>query len=115
MAQWLAGQPSDLMANYPHLAGLPDRVAAGDVYWVTILFEGPVFGPATQADAQEWHEVYPAENVALMLDDDRAFFNWVQPGGFPSVLLLDTDLEVQAFNRFSFVTALEALNADLGD
>ncbi len=109
VAAWLAHEESPLMANFPVYAGIPDRVDAGEVLWVTVLFEDTSRDPASQEDAATWHQEWPAERVPVMLDDDRAMFDWIVPGSYPTLLVLDAQLEVQVFDRFTFTPALDAL------
>lgn len=111
VAAWLDGQPSPTMDAYPAYAGVPDQVARGEVYWVTVLFQDETFLPPDSADVEAWHAAFPTDSVAVLADDDEALYDWVAPGSFPSMALLDTELVVTAFDRFSFFGVLDAVVA----
>ena len=73
--------------------GLYDLVANQEIYWVTVLFStSESSGPATVADAAEWHEAYPNPNIPVLADTDLLLHDYIDVQSFPVLNLLDEDM-----------------------
>lgn len=110
LAAWLGGEPSPLFDDKPEYASIPGRVASGEIYWVTIVFEDAVGNAATAEHAVAWAEAYPHPNVVVLADNDRAMFDYLYPGGYPSLQVLDEDMKFLVYDRFDYGSALSLLS-----
>ena len=108
LAKWLAGEPTNL-APKAQFDGIPALVASGDVYWVAVVFEDAVGNAADPAEAVAWAEAFPNPEVAVVADNDHQMYDYVYPGGFPSILVLEEDMTVRAYDRFDYDVALQSL------
>ena len=88
--------------------GLAEHVAAGDVYWITILFsESSELG---LEDAEEWHDAFPNPAIPVLIDADLALHGWIGVTSYPVLNLLDENMTVVAYDDggpFTGLTALE--------
>lgn len=108
MATWLEKKPSSMDAQ-PELAPIVDRVAAGEILWVTVLFEDGLGNPAKPEHVVTWAESYPNPRVAVLLDDNRSLRDWFYPGAMPSVHALDEKLALVIYERFDYKKPLGKL------
>lgn len=108
LSLWLAGEPSNLDTR-PDLEAIPGLVDAGEVFWITVVFEDAIGNAAVQKHAALWAEEFPHDRVAVLADDDRALYDYMFPGVMPSVLLLGEDMTVRAYDRFDYEVALLSL------
>lgn len=108
MAQWIGGEadPNGLGTVWP--AG-PDVIARGDVYWVTILGEQYNGDPAVKKTATEWSNDFPAEGIPVLADPDYSAVDYVNISGWPTLLLLESDLKVTSFSRDNYTIPLAEL------
>ncbi len=91
MASWLSGDDGTFYARYD---GLRDAVDNGDILWVTVLSEDNYGRPAALRSLQNWDGRYPNENIAVIRDDNFQFLRQVGLRAYPSVYLLDENMEV---------------------
>jgi len=78
--------------------GLYDMVQNEDIYWVTVLFsESESHGPATQADAEGWHEDYPNDKIPVLADADLKLHGWIGVTAFPVLNLIESDLRLSIY------------------
>jgi hypothetical protein len=109
LAAWLGGEPSDVFDGKPEYAGIPGRVAAGEISWITIVFEDAAGNAATPEHAIAWAEAFPNAKIAVLADDDRAMFDYLYPGSYPSLQVLDEDMTLRIYDRFDYAPALAFL------
>jgi thiol-disulfide isomerase/thioredoxin len=75
--------------------GLAERVAAGDLYWITVLFStSESSGPATQEDCEQWHSDYPNSAIPVLADTDLLLHDWIGVTSYPVLNLLNDDMTV---------------------
>jgi thiol-disulfide isomerase/thioredoxin len=103
---WLEGEGS---LGDGEFDAIPDMVKNGDILWVTVVFENGSSTPATENDVANWYAQYPNPDVAIMADDDRALFDWLWPGGYPAIFVLDENMALQSYDRFNYIPALQTL------
>lgn len=111
LALWLEGEPNGL--------GLPaewtpvrDAVENGDMYWITIMGDGNS-GPATPATSKAWHSAYPFEPVPVIADTQQESVRYIGLRGWPSLLLLNEDMEVVAYDPQNWTGAIQAALGEL--
>ncbi len=108
MAGWLEGKPSMLDAK-PQFASIRDRVNSGDIYWITVIFEDGAGVAAGPAQAVKWAAEFPNDKVTVLADDNRALFDSLYPGSYPSLQVLNEDMTFRYYDRFDYEKALTTL------
>ncbi len=91
MASVLAGQ-EEVAEWQPLLAA----VAAGELYWITILGQTNDGQPADLDLLHRWEEAYPNDRVPLMADPGTDLNQYIELSGWPTVFLLRPDLKTEA-------------------
>ena len=108
MAAWLDGQAT----NFPvpaGLEGIPGLVSSGEVYWVTVYFQDAAGAPADAADVAAWFATFPNPKIPVLADTDEALFDWLWPGSYPNLQVLEDDMTLRVYDRFAYTPALESL------
>lgn len=108
LAHWLAHEPSYLDAK-PELSPIVDMVEKGEVYWVTVVFQDGAGNDALPTDGADWAERFPDDKVAVLVCDDPSLFEYLYPGSYPSIQVLDEDMTFRAYDRFDAEAALRSL------
>jgi len=92
--------------------GLAERVEAGEIYWITVLFsESESSGPSDQEDCEQWHEDYPNPAVPVLADTDLLLHDWIGVTSYPVLNLLNDDMTLQIHETGGPNTVLAALAA----
>ena len=115
MAKLIERQPStfDDFAgdpNYPWIESLPDLVENGDLYWVTILDanNSSYESPPTERTISTWSTTYPNPYIPVMGDYDWTVRGWIDPDGWPTVMLVDENMLVHTFDKADYSVAIAA-------
>lgn len=108
LARWLEGEPSNL-GMPAELDPVVARVANGEVFWVTVLFEDAIGNPAELTEVKNWADSFPNAKVAVLVDDNRKLRDWFFPGAMPSVHAANDQLELLAYDRFDYKKGIGAL------
>lgn len=108
MALWLEGKPSNLDAE-PELDEIVERVAAGEIYWITVIVEDAAGNPAGAPHAVAWAEAFDNDRVAVLADNDRQFNDYLFPGGLPFIQVLAEDMTLFDYDRFDYKAGLTKL------
>lgn len=73
--------------------GLAERVQAGELYWITVLFsESEASGPATTEDCAEWDAAYPNPAIPVLADAQLQLKEWIGVQSYPVLNLIDDDM-----------------------
>ncbi|MBN1335773.1 MAG: hypothetical protein JXB39_07410 [Deltaproteobacteria bacterium] len=102
VAKWLEGQPSawdQFVEHYPEWGVVPQAVADGTVYWVTILDANRMGGPANESTVAVWYEDYPNPAIPVLADSDQVMATHLHVWGYPSALLLDENMVVVTYDE----------------
>ncbi len=104
LAHYLATGDSSEIADYPWWdeanADLHERVANGELYWITVLFStSESSGPATGDDATEWHESYENPVIPVLADTDLLMHDYLDIQSFPALSMLDADMRFVVFSN----------------
>lgn len=91
IATFLSGGPSSLADAFP---SVPQRVANGDVLWLSVMVENADQQPADLADVQAWSSQFVQPRIPVLVDDGT-FHTFASRGVLPTVLRLDADLVVR--------------------
>jgi hypothetical protein len=108
VAAWLEGEATSLPIP-PELEGIPERVASGEIYWVTIYFQDASSSPPDDADVAAWFAEFPNPHVPVLADVDQAMFDWLWPGSYPSIQAVNADMTLRAYDRYDWIPALQSL------
>jgi thiol-disulfide isomerase/thioredoxin len=108
IAAWLEGEPPtfELPAE---LAPIPGLVKDGKILWVTVYFQNNGSGPAEPKDVAQWATLYPNPRVAVLADTSQAMFNYLFPGGYPNIQVLNEDMTFRTYERFDYQASLATL------
>jgi thiol-disulfide isomerase/thioredoxin len=109
LAHWLGREPSANFDARPELAPIVDMVEQGQIYWITVVFEDGVGNAAGPAEAVAWAETFPHAKIAVLADNNRALFDFLFPGGYPNLQVLDEDMTLRVYDRFDYNKALTYL------
>lgn len=110
MGKWMEGRRSffdDYASSYSFIDGLPDLVANGDLQWITIL-DSDVTGNSIEVEEQAgWAEDYENDKIAVLGDVDAVLATYLKVVGFPTVLVLDENMEIVSYNKNDYFEALQ--------
>jgi thiol-disulfide isomerase/thioredoxin len=116
MASWISGEGDTYGFGSTYAPSLEGAVAAGEIYWITILGQDVSGGTVELEELQAWEESYPDPNVPILADDGNAVEFVNQSGGWPSVMLFDENLTVVAGpNIFDYYAALSTAESILAE
>jgi len=90
MAEWLDGANNGFIDSAAN--PIREAVWAGDVIWVTVLFQDDGGSPANASDAQDWYDDYPTPNVLVLADGSSQVTALINPPGIPSLSMLNEDM-----------------------
>lgn len=114
MAKWHVGQSNayldygyDTSTDWYNL--IPTLVDEGDIYWVTVLDSNSQGGKPDHDDVLGWFEDYPNPHIPVLLDEDQDLTGWINPAGYPTVLLLEEDMTVGTFRRQDYTKVFDEL------
>ena len=93
----------------PELASIVDMVENGDIYWITVVFEDGIGNAAGPNEAVLWAETFPNAKIAVLADNNRALYDFLFPGGYPNLQVLDEDMTLLVYDRFDYNKALTFL------
>lgn len=108
LSRWLEGEPSTFDAM-PEYAGIVDRVSTGEIYWITVIFEDAFGNAAGPEQAVAWAAEFPNAKIPILADNDRALWDFLFPGSYPSLTVLEQDMTLSVYDRFDYKPALDSL------
>lgn len=93
MSSWLAGD--DYLGVGYYYPSIEPAIAAGDVYWLTILGENDLGGLPAESDLSQWAADFENHAIPVLgVDDTNAADTYV--GSWPTVLLMNENMEILA-------------------
>jgi hypothetical protein len=93
---------------------LPDLVNDGSVLWVTVLDSNASGGAIDEADLAEWYDTYDNPNIAVLGDKRQKLMQWMNVVGYPSIMLLDENLQVTVYNANDYTAVFTAVVDEYG-
>ncbi len=108
MAEWIEdgnGAPLGLPESYNAII---DAIEDGDMYWVTVIAQDNQRRPADQSAVERWADDFPKDEVPVLADDDQILTGHMDLVYFPSLFLLDEDMEFIAGDTNNYGVALAA-------
>lgn len=82
----------------------------GDFYWITVL-DADVSGRSIDADeVAEWYDEYTNPFIPVLADENMELTAWFDPVGYPSILLLDENMEVTVYDENNYTAVFDELN-----
>ena len=114
MAAWLDHQPGNFYDQYAASYGwedwvelVPELVDAGDIYWVTLIDSDAGGNKPELSDVEGWFEDYPNPNIPILLEDQGDVADWLNPNGWPYVILIDEDMVITKISRPSYESVFD--------
>lgn len=109
VAKWMDGKNNNAIADYYEGEGwydeLPDMVANGEVYWVTVL-DADVNGAAIHdEDLVGWYETYDNPDIAILGDADMELASFLSVRGYPSALAINSDMTIEKYSANDYTKA----------
>ena len=59
--------------------------------------------------AHSWAKSFPNDKVTVLADDSHAMFDYLFPGGYPSIQVIGEDMTLLSYDRFDYEPALQSL------
>lgn len=111
LAEWLHGE-SDSYGFDSYWPNVPDKVKAGELYWLTILGENRRGRVPDVDDLNAWYDLYPDDNIPIMtVEEDKSCTSFFLGSGWPSVYIYSPGLElIKAPSRQNYYQALDYAN-----
>jgi thiol-disulfide isomerase/thioredoxin len=96
IARWLEESDDSILEDYPwwnpNWSGIPELVADGEVYWLTVLYEDSAGMDAYPRVSSRWYEDYPLPYVPVLADTEDRMNRWLRNTGIPTGNLLDEEM-----------------------
>ena len=110
IAKLIEGQPSyfdQFESDNPWIGWLPEAVESGEVYWVTAIDANSAGRTPDASTIEGWYNRYPHEKIPVLLDDEGTITDWFRPSGYPTMVLMDENMEVASASG-NYFSVLEA-------
>lgn len=89
---------------------VPERVASGELYWLTVVDSSDARGISPDwRDVEYWSETWPVPGVPVLLDDEGHFARSLGASAWPALVLLDEDFVLSVWSRDDYTVVLDAL------
>ena len=95
-------------------SGIRDLIDNEEVYWVHVMHLDENKNPATSETVNSWHWSYPHDNVILLADPEAQMKGWIRPTGYPCLVLLDENMDLQVHSLRGIEDALDEVYEILG-
>ena len=106
MSNWMAGQQPNLFGLYN--GSIPLHVAAGDIYWVTVIYEDVLGQPVSAQDCADFYVSYPVGGPVLCPATDE-LPQWFSLAAIPGLALLEEDLTIAIYNANGWNPAMDEI------
>jgi hypothetical protein len=105
----------DYADYYPWVEGLGPLIEDGTVQWMTILSQDDAYDTISHREANTWYDEYPNDKIPVLADETQEWMAWVNPSGFPTLMLFDENMEMVEFDRGDYTVVLDAVMAEYGE
>ena len=95
--------------------GLREFVAAGEVYWVTVLFNESASGPSSEEECAAWHEEFPNPYIPVLADSGLKLKTWLGIESYPTLNLLNSEMVLEIHSTSGPFAVLRHLGEMLND
>ena len=109
LAKFMGGQNSyfdDYEASYPELGAVRDGIANGDLYWIEIIDQNESGTTVDAKDLQQWEKKYGIPGAPVVADEDQLWLNWTDLVGYPTLLVVDENMEIISYSKRDYFEAL---------
>ena len=108
-AKLVGGDHSSALWGYG-FDDMHDRVAEGHFYWLTVLdAAGSSYNdPPTDRTISSWYKSYPEPEIPILADVDWEVRGWINPSGWPTMMYVDENMIVQAYDDQDYTVAFQA-------
>lgn len=84
-------------------------------YFVTVLDADVSGRRVDEAEIVEWYEEYPNPYIPVLADKQQDLAGWIQPYGYPTLLIVDENMEVTVFDNQDYTAVLSAVVDEFGE
>jgi len=84
----------DYKDTYDWIEALPAAVSDGSLYLWYVVDSDSSGNTPDESTIASWYSAHPTPEAPVLLDEDAALSGWLDPSGYPSAVLLDSDLTV---------------------
>lgn len=112
MARWMDGKSnaySDYEGVYEWYTLVPELVANGDIYWVTVLDADASYNAPDQQDAADWYDDYPNDAIPVLVDEKGELTEWMNPSGYPTLMLVEQSTKVSLYSKSDYTKVFDEL------
>ena len=113
IARWLEEGDDSILEDYPwwnpDWTGIPELVEAGEVYWLTVLYEDSAGMNAYPGVARRWYDDYPLPYIPVLADTQDHMNRWLRNTGIPTGNLLDEEMTMLTFSDRGIEASFNAL------
>ena len=88
--------------------GLQPLIESGDLLWVTVLDADSRQNTIDAEEVAEWYDSYTNEFVPVLGDVDMDLASWINPPGYPTMMLLDENLVIHTFDKNDYTVSFDA-------
>jgi len=93
----------------PEYEGLHERVASGELVWITVLFSTNGT-PASQDDCAAWHDAYENARIPVLADAELTLHDWIGVQSYPVLNLIEEDMRLKVYDDSGPYAVLSALH-----
>ncbi|MCA9566664.1 MAG: hypothetical protein KC656_02435 [Myxococcales bacterium] len=114
-AMWLEGD-GEVVDGYQFLQqwdNVRQAVHAGDVYWITFIAENENGGNPGGPTVEDWYDQFPFEKVPVVADREKRFTQWMGLEAFPTMMWINTDMTIEAYQPGDNTRGLQRLSEHL--
>ncbi len=109
MAYWMA-TGEDVSGLESAYGAVREAVEAGEVYWITIMSQNAQGGNPGAPTVEAWYESFPDDKIPVIVDRDQAFSRWMDLEFFPTMMWVNEDMTIEAFQPGDSYRGLDRLN-----
>ncbi|MFZ5480772.1 MAG: hypothetical protein ACOZNI_28690 [Myxococcota bacterium] len=118
LAKMLEGKRSffdDYAGTYSWVEGLGPLIEDGTIQWITILTQDGNYDTISHREANTWYDEYPNPKIPVLADEEKEWEAWVNPTGFPTLMLVDENMKMVEFDRSDYTVVLNAAMEAVGE
>jgi len=92
---------------YDWVDGLEPIIADGSIQWVTVLDADWNYDTLEEEEVADWYAEFENPYVPVLADVDQEMMGWLNPYGYPTIMVLDENMELVKFDNMDYTKALD--------
>ena len=87
-----------------------DLVINKEIFFINVQTQDVYRSPSSLESLEDWYNMYPDLNIALLADSDYHLRDWVRASGYPTIIVLNDKMEIAQFalrgwhDAFNFIS-----------